>query len=202
MTGASLLLIFLVLGTLPLMVRWMLPPLPEDGLSGDPQAVVVLGGGRSHHAGRVQASPASLRRARHGVVLARELALPLLVSGGGRGEVAEGESEAQLMAEAVRPYWPEAELLLESRSQNTWDNAEQSARLLVARGISRVVLVTDRPHLPRALLCCQGHGLEVKVAPIDTLPTPDWMPSAGALAVIPDLYYEWVALIWYHLRHF
>ena len=202
MSGASLLLILLVVGTLPAVVRLMLPPLPEDDLVGEPGAVVVLGGGRSRHATGMQPSAASLRRARQGMTLAAELGLPLLLSGGGRGEIAEGLSEANLMAEPVRRHWPEGELWLEEESSNTWENASQSARLLVRKGVSRVLLVTDRSHMPRALLSFQAQGLEVKAAPIETLPEPDWMPSAGALSLIPEIYYEWTALIWYYLRRF
>ena len=56
---------------------------------------------------------------------------------------------------------PEAALLLEPRSRNTWENAEESARLLRRRGLRRVVLVSDRAHLPRAALLFRLAGLDI-----------------------------------------
>ena len=56
---------------------------------------------------------------------------------------------------------PEAALLLEPHSRNTWENAEESAHLLRLRGLRRVVLVSDRAHLPRAALLFRLAGLAV-----------------------------------------
>ena len=48
-------------------------------------------------------------------------------------------------------------MLLEPDSQETLANAVNTARLLKARGKGRIVLVTDRLHLPRAaLLFCRA----------------------------------------------
>ena len=33
------------------------------------------------------------------------------------------------------------------------------------------------------------------------LPSPEWMPSAGALAMLPEIYYEWLAILWYYARY-
>ena len=35
-----------------------------------------------------------------------------------------------------------------------------------------------------------------------TLPREAWLPSAGALAEVPVIWREWVALVWYRIRYF
>ena len=47
---------------------------------------------------------------------------------------------------------PEAVLLIEPASRNTFENARETARLLGLRGLRSVLLVSHRIHLPRAIL--------------------------------------------------
>jgi uncharacterized SAM-binding protein YcdF (DUF218 family) len=117
---------------------------------GSADAIVVLGCG----------SAARLaRRVERGVELFRQGAAPLLLlSGGGRG----AEPEAVIMRRlALASGVPEAALLLEPGSRNTWENASKSACLLRRRGLGRVVLVSDRAHLPRAALMFRLAGLGI-----------------------------------------
>ena len=198
MTTAGALLLLLVAGTLPGVVRWMLPPLPESAGSGAPGAVVVLGGGNRRLGNELAPSRASLRRARFGTELARERRLPVLLSGGG---CEAGPSEAALMAALIERHWPDMDIWREERSRTTWENAVHSAALLRGRGVHRVLLVTDRPHLTRATLSFRAQGLDVVPVSCSSLPEPDWVPSAGALAWLPEVYYEWVGLFWYQIRY-
>jgi uncharacterized SAM-binding protein YcdF (DUF218 family) len=117
---------------------------------GGADAIVVLGcGARS----RLE------RRVEHGIRLYHVGAAPLLLlSGGGHG----AEPEAAIMRRhALAAEVPEAALLIEPHSRNTWENACESARLLWPRGLRRVVLVSDRAHLPRAALLFRLAGLDV-----------------------------------------
>jgi uncharacterized SAM-binding protein YcdF (DUF218 family) len=56
---------------------------------------------------------------------------------------------------------PETALLLEPESRNTFENATNTARLLQEAGKSRIVLVSDRLHLPRAVRLFRQAGLDV-----------------------------------------
>ena len=56
---------------------------------------------------------------------------------------------------------PETAVLLERESRNTFENAAYTARLLHAIGKPRIVLVSDRAHLPRAARLFRRAGLEV-----------------------------------------
>jgi uncharacterized SAM-binding protein YcdF (DUF218 family) len=52
-------------------------------------------------------------------------------------------------------------MLVDTVSRNTVENARETARLLSARGLSSVLLVSDRVHLPRATLLFRLAGLRV-----------------------------------------
>jgi len=119
-------------------------------------ALVVLG---CRLAAEGRASERLRRRVARAVELYRAGAAPLLLmSGGGAGPVTEAEIMRDLaMAAGV----PETALLCEPDSRNTVENAINTARLLVECGLRRVILVSDRTHLPRAALLFRLAGLEV-----------------------------------------
>jgi uncharacterized SAM-binding protein YcdF (DUF218 family) len=131
----------------------------------DPDAIVVLGCALDRSGAP---TPALERRTRHGVALHRAGAAPFLVlSGGGP----HPRSEAAAMAEIARAAGiPEAAILLEDRSRNTFENAAFTVPLLVERGATRVVLVSDFYHLPRARLMFRLAGLPV--AAVAAPPSP------------------------------
>lgn len=74
---------------------------------------------------------------------------------------------------------PEAALALEPVSRNTVENARHCARLLRPRGVRRVLLVSDRAHLPRAALLFRLVGLNVIGR--EGVPPPSLLWEAGAL---------------------
>jgi uncharacterized SAM-binding protein YcdF (DUF218 family) len=118
------------------------------------QAVVVLGGGvlpaAPEYGGQPQPSPYTLARLRYGVRLARQSDLPLAFSGGvgwsGRGTATEADA-VRLAARhdfGLEPRW------LEGAARDTAQNAERLAPLLRRDGVTRIALVSDAWHLPRA----------------------------------------------------
>jgi uncharacterized SAM-binding protein YcdF (DUF218 family) len=114
------------------------------------EAIVVLG---------CRSSARLRRRVERGARTYRDGAAPLLLlSGGGGGCEAEAHSMRRL---ALAAGVPESALLLETQSGNTLGNAVECARLLRERGLQRVVLVSDRTHLPRAALLFRRAGLDV-----------------------------------------
>jgi uncharacterized SAM-binding protein YcdF (DUF218 family) len=119
-------------------------------------AIVVLGC-------RVDAAGSPSERMRRRMALAvalyRDGAAPLIVlSGGGLGPVAEAAAMRDL---ALAAGIPAAALLLEPDSRDTLANAANTARLLQVLGKRRIVLVTDRLHLPRAALLFRRAGLDI-----------------------------------------
>ena len=106
-----------------------------------------------------RASERLRRRVAVGIALYREGAAPLIVmSSGGAGPI----SEAAVMRDLARNAGiPETVLMLEPESGNTFENAANTARLLHEAGKRRVVLVSDRVHLPRATRMFRQAGLDV-----------------------------------------
>jgi uncharacterized SAM-binding protein YcdF (DUF218 family) len=99
------------------------------------------------------------RRLELAIELFRQGAAPvLLLSGGGNGI----EPEAEIMRRMALAWGvPATVLLVETASRDTLGNARHSAALLLARDWRRIVLVSDRTHLPRAALLFRLAGLEV-----------------------------------------
>jgi uncharacterized SAM-binding protein YcdF (DUF218 family) len=168
------------------------------------QAIVVLSGGLSTDAPEYDGETVGERtlvRMRYGALLARRFELPVLVSGG-RPENAEN-SEAALMADildrefAVEVHWEEA------RSRTTAENAAMSAAILKEAGVSRIVLVTQAFHMPRAVRLFRSAGLEVIPAPTGF--TTDDNASIAFSSLLPRVsamqnsYYalhEWLGIAW------
>lgn len=200
MTVTTVLLLCFMGATLPAVVRWLLPPVPAPETEPAPGAVVVLGTGRFRRGAAWRLSPAARRRLWTGTEAARARGLPLLVSGG-VGHPG-GPTEAALMGARLARQAPELTVIEEGTSTNTWQSAVQAAAVLRRHGIREVAVVTDRPHLTRAVLSFRCQGLNVDPVASSRLPAPAWVPSTGALVMLPELWFEWLALLWYELRYF
>ncbi len=182
-------------------------PVPNPKMV-DAKAIVILGGGRSFAApeddNRDQPSAQTLARLRHGARLYRMTGLPILVSGGApdRG----GESEAAVMARALREDFHIPVRWIEGTSENTAQNATHAATMLREAGIDRVLLVTDALHMSRAMQIFSKTSLMVVPAATDfrsrkPLSVADFIPSAGGLQTSHYALHEWIGLVWYRLRH-
>ncbi|MDR1064655.1 MAG: YdcF family protein [Azoarcus sp.] len=165
------------------------------------QAIVILGGGRMFNApeyGGDTVGHMTLERLRYGARLARETGLPVLVSGGSPGG---GTSEAQLMKAVLEDEFRVPVTWMEDASFDTRQNARNSAALLKAAGIGRVVLVTHAFHMRRAQAEFASQGLDTVAAPTawansrhsgDILPA---LPSLGSFNAGWFALHEWLGLI-------
>jgi len=130
------------------------------------QAIVVLGGGRNLGApewGGETVNDYTLRRARYGARLARETGLPVYVSGGKPtgGQFAEGT----LMRELIAREFNSPVKWVDAASETTREQAQIAAQDLRPQQISRIALVTDAVHMPRAQRAFELAGLAVISAP-------------------------------------
>ncbi len=140
-------------------------------------AVIVLGAAVRPDG---TASVAMRRRVSHAVAFAHETVAAVLVLSGGYGKrhPPGAMSEARLMAALVaRESVPsDIPLLMEERSSDTLGNAWHSLALLEGHAVARVIVVTDRPHLTRALWCfrwaARRRGLAVVIEGAG-VPIPD-----------------------------
>ncbi|MBY0340552.1 MAG: YdcF family protein [Rhodocyclaceae bacterium] len=175
------------------------PPLAEHQVREARQqgigAVVILGGGlrkTSPEYGRPTVNRITLERVRYGARLARSSGLPILVSGGVAGH---NYPEAWAMGESLREDFGLTPEWLEDASENTEQNARNSAAMLRKAGVDHVFLVTHAAHMRRSVSYFKAAGLQVTPAPTAFLgPMADsrnplsWLPSANAA------YAAWYAL--------
>lgn len=185
-------------------------PPADPGTAPTAGAIVVLGGslatGVPPRRGPelVDASDRILHAAR----LYRAGKAPVVIPSGGRLPWhAADRSEAAEMAELLSEWGvPKEAILLEEASRTTAENASATARLLRARGIRKVLLVTSSLHMRRGLASFRAEGLEPLPSPCDALvPTEEasgpfaWLPSPEALSRTHRALKERLGLLYYRL---
>lgn len=153
-------------------------------------AVVVLGGmvdpDASAASGEIEVDDHVDRLLRAWELLRAGRAHAVLLSGGLLEPLPGGVPEADQLA-ALLSRWgvPAAQIVAESASRNTRENAIESARVAAGRGWKRLLLVTSAAHMPRALGCFRAVGLEPDTLPVDHhAKAPGrgaWLPRAPAL---------------------
>jgi uncharacterized SAM-binding protein YcdF (DUF218 family) len=124
-------------------------------------AIVVLG------AAQYRGRPSPVLRARldHAIGLyARGIAPRLVLTGG----IAEGDTASEAAVSrsyALTAGVPDSAILLENDGRTTSQSLDRVARLLRARRLRSVVLVSDPFHLARAAHLARRAGLEVRTSP-------------------------------------
>jgi uncharacterized SAM-binding protein YcdF (DUF218 family) len=172
------------------------PPIQE-------QAIVVLGGGVVTFAAefdRPDVAIDTLQRVRLAAYLHRLTALPIAVTGyvPVRGS---NRGLSDLMVDVLTREFNVSVSWRESRSRNTLENAAFTAEMLRPLGITRVVVVTDSFHMPRALWSFRRAGLEPTAAPIVLTRAPfelaSLVPRVDGLVASYYLAYEIFGFAWY-----
>ena len=127
----------------------------------------------------------------------------LVIAGGGPWSISESAVLTQL---AQQLGVPETALRSETRSQNTWENAQQ-LRALDPPLPERIALVSSALHLPRALIAFRAAGFEPCTVISDSMYASAgdnigyYLPQSSALVksefaiheLIGDLLYRWRA---------
>ncbi len=121
----------------------------------------------------------------------------LLVSGG--DPMRNGEAEADVMARELESAGvPKGDLIIENKSNNTFQNAKYSAPLL--EGFDRIHLVTSGVHMRRAMTFFTHFIRDVTPAPADRMNS-----LLTILPVSPNLIYfdfavhEYAGMLTYHV---
>jgi uncharacterized SAM-binding protein YcdF (DUF218 family) len=173
----------------------------REGLATTPEAttphadaIVVLGGGKLP----VADWSAARTRAGRGLGLWREGFAPLLM--------VSGSDQATDMARGFRLAGvPGGALRVEDDSVNTHENARNSAVILKAGGLTRILLVTSAVHMRRAAGCFRHEGIEVTPTPAEDgharlEAASAWLPRRDALTLTALCLHEYVALWVYRWR--
>jgi uncharacterized SAM-binding protein YcdF (DUF218 family) len=177
-----------------------------------PEAIVILAGDVTEAtSGRPKPGLLTLERLQEGAALHRRTGLPILVTGGPIKETStinliqeNTVSHADIMTRSLSDDFLVPVRWRESRSQDTWQNAEYSAAILRAYNINSVYLVTQAWHMRRALYAFRHFGVNAIAAPVEPDRWPDvvldnFTPSARAWHESYYGLHEWIGLVYYRL---
>ena len=149
-----------------------IPPSNVDDIHAD--VIIMLGGGALPDmpdvdgVGTLCSSPAS--RVLAAVRLQRRLHIPILLSGG--QVYSDTGAEAKIASRVLKSLGvDEKDIIVETRSINTTQNAKFSVEIMRERGLSRPLLVTSAFHMRRAVLNFAQQGVEVIPYPTDFMVT-------------------------------
>ena len=185
------------------------------------EVIVLLGGGTEP--GEPPRPMAEVNAAGDRVLYTAKLyqqgAAPLiLASGGNVGFVPEHTSTpADDMTELLLLIGvPREAIVLQPKSQNTYEDALYSAELLADMAVNEVILVTSAMHMPRSRALFEKQGISVIPAPTDfTITEQNWrrtfnptvgeglillMPNASALNLTTNVIKEYLGMFVYSLR--
>ena len=194
---------------------------PAPQIMPNAEVIVVLGGGTESF-GAPRAS-VELNGAGDRVLYAARLyregiAPRLLLSGGNITWLGSRPSTPAEEMKEVMVFLgvPETALWLQPDSQNTYEDALFSAKMLKDEGIDRIVLVTSAMHMPRSKALFEKQGIEVIPAPADySVPDYVWqdlwhgdflsqvinlVPNVGSLSQTTSSLKEYFGLWMYGLR--
>jgi len=196
--------------------RYLPPePMPEA------QAIVVLGGGTDspdYPRPIVDVTAAGDRVLYAGSLFKDGKAPLVLLSGGNISWMGErSNTPADQMAWILEMMdIPRDVLILQTRSQNTHEDALYSSQLLKEMGIQKIILVTSALHMPRSVALFEKQGMEVIPAPTDYRVTQtNWaetirpnlqsfiislIPSASNVSAVSNALKEYIGIIVYRMR--
>jgi uncharacterized SAM-binding protein YcdF (DUF218 family) len=172
------------------------------------QAVVILGGGGQRGFAPEYSGPAAepylLERLAYGAYVARKTNLPVLVTG--------FHLEAHVMHDTLQRNFGLETKWIDDNAYDTFQNAQNSARMLKADGVTQIILVTRDTHMARSVKEFAATGLKVIPAPAGMLADRDsalfrWLPDTDALSRSHMAIYEMLGeavrafLSATHLRH-
>ena len=134
------------------------------------QAIVILGGGGQRKLAPEYQGPAAeprmLERLSYGAYIAKKTSLPILVTG--------FSIEAQAMHDTLQRNFGLETRWIDDAAYDTFQNARNSARILAAANVHRIVLVTSATHMRRSVQEFTAAGLDVVPAPAGMLAVRDF----------------------------
>jgi uncharacterized SAM-binding protein YcdF (DUF218 family) len=158
------------------------------------EAIVVLGAGAWPDGVLFDSS---LRRALRGILLHRKGLAPLLVLLGPADD--EGPAEAEIRAQLARELGISPEVILtQTDARTTREEAVRIAARLQARGVRKILLVTEAHHMARAKALFDRAGFEVLTAPAYEISSGVSRPE-GRLRLARRILQELFARIYYRV---
>jgi len=175
----------------------------------DVKWIVVLGGGHTSDPrlpSNGQISGSTLSRLIEGIRIQKNVKDGKLILSG--GTVFDPVPEAKTMAEVARDLGVEEDdIIMESNSRDTEDQAKIIKKLLNYYEDEKLILVTSAAHMPRSMLLFKKYGMQPIPAPIDFgvkkqqgNNPKDFFPSSSKVAMIERALHEYLGLLWLRLK--
>ncbi len=131
---------------------------------------------------------------------------PVIVLSGGALEGPIGDTN-NMARSLIQNGIPEQAILLETRSQNTFENALLTQKTLSNLEKKRILLVTSALHMPRSMAAFEKQPIEVTAAPLPKQitvphirPLNIWQPDSLTLEASRTILKEYLGLFVYWLR--
>ncbi len=115
-----------------------------------------------------------------------------------------GTAEATVMArELIEIGVPSADIIIEPRSRNTYENAKFSGEIIHSQKLDKIILVTSGFHMTRSLLFFQSFNLHPTPAPSDRLSSHfSLVPLSQNFALLDLALHEHTGMSQYYLYNF
>jgi len=171
--------------------------------------IVALAGGFNRGYSNLGLAQRLSNASKNRVIAAAQLTPPggTLIFSGGSIRANQRPKEATAMAALGRPLLAEGvQLQLETRSEDTYSNATETAQLFEQLSLSKdIVLVTSASHMPRAAGVFTKQGFTVCAHAVDPLQsrTDFWrtlLPRVTAIPKTSHAIHEWIGYYYYAFR--
>ncbi len=186
------LVILLITGTTPVpnqLLRWLETHYERPAALPHADAVIVLTGMvdlRGSSASYIELTDGAERFFAGLQLMQQGYGDVLIISGGSGDPHEQGKSEAAFLRQfAIELGFPPEQLLVDTTSRNTYENAVNTRAILEEHHLSTSILVTSASHLPRAMGCFHKLGLKPVPYPVDFRSDP--APRYSLLSFIPGI---------------
>jgi uncharacterized SAM-binding protein YcdF (DUF218 family) len=205
--GFSMLILF----TNPFIVNkvlgsWEIKPYSSNKINRGYDVAIVLGGESRYYnteTGRLVYGN-GIDRLLQAVALYRQKKVKkILLSGGSGYLLMQNIKESVLLKQVLLDMnIPDSDVIIETQSRNTYENALMSAAILKSNLYGkRYLIITSAFHMRRTIACFNKQGITGDAFPVDehsseSIFTPEgiFIPDAGVLSAWDMLFHEWVGI--------
>lgn len=131
----------------------------------------------------------------------------VLLTGGSSNIITRGQLESQVTVDFIEDMGvPRTAVIVESQARNTWENAQNTAKIIQSKyPQASCLLITSAWHMRRARACFRKVGLNIDFYCTDykssALGAWAWLQfEPGVLADWEALFKEWVGMLVYAMR--
>ena len=132
----------------------------------------------------------------------------MIMSGAGHTKRRKAKRQTDLMMDFAYNYGvPRDKLIADTLSLNTWEHPQRILELPIVNNHTKILLVTSRWHMRRALFSFNQYFDEVCPSPIfvSILNNPisalqRFIPHPDALSKSTTMLHEWIGLLWYKMK--